>query len=117
MVNSIHIIGRLGADPEVKETTTGKKVARFTVATEYGYGDKSVTEWFTVLAWEKLAEICQNYLSKGKLVYVDGRIQTRSYDDKDGNKKYVVELIANNMRMLDKKEEQAPAAQEDDVPF
>ena len=116
MVNSVHIIGRLGADVEVKEVTSGKKVARFNVATEFGYGEKATTEWFTCIAWEKLAGICENYLSKGKLVYVEGRMKTRSYDDKDGNKKYVTELIANNMRMLDKREEPAPAG-EDKSPF
>ena len=116
MVNSVHIVGRLGASPEIKETTTGKKVARFNVATEYGYGDKATTEWFSVLAWEKLAGICENFLSKGKLVYVEGRMKTRSYDDKDGNKKYVTELIANNMRMLDKREEPAPV-EDDKSPF
>ena len=117
MLNQCNFIGRLGKDVDVRYTQSGKMVCSFSLAVSDGYGENKKTEWVNCLAWEKLAELCKTYLHKGSLCFVSGRMQTRSYDDKDGNKKYVTELIANNMRMLDKREEPAPAAQEDDVPF
>jgi len=121
MVNKCIIVGRLGKDVDVRYTTSNKKVAQFTVATESGYGDKAKTEWHNIVAWDKLAEICENYLSKGKLVYVEGRIQTRNWDDKDGNKRYTTEIVADTLKMLDKKSEdrpvRSPVKEDEDIPF
>ena len=121
MINSIVIIGRLGKDPEITTTTGGKMVAKLAVATDFGYGDKAETTWHNVVLWEKLAEVCEKYLSKGRLVYVSGRQRNRSYTGTDGNTRYVSEIVANNMQMLDRGSEQgAPAPStvpEDDVPF
>lgn len=105
MVNKAIIIGRLGRDPEVRYTSSGTPVASFSVATDERWtgqdGSKqSKTEWHNIVAWSRLAEICEQYLKKGKLVYIEGRIQTREWDDKDGNKRRTTEIIANNMQML-----------------
>jgi single-strand DNA-binding protein len=104
-VNKVILVGRLGKDPEVKYTQTGVPVARFTLATDESWKDQSGekqqrTEWHNIVAWRKLAEICGQYLNKGKLVYVEGRLQTRSWEDKEGNKRYTTEIQADNMVML-----------------
>jgi len=120
-MNKVIIIGRVGKDPELKYTPSGAAVCNFSVATTDRYKDKQgekqeTTEWHNVTAWQKLAEICGKYLAKGSKVMIEGKIQTRNYDDRDGNKKYITEIIASNMEMLgDKKEtkpqqEQQPAA-------
>ncbi len=108
MVNKVILIGRLGRDPEVRYTPDGAMVTNFTLATDESYKDKNgekvqKTEWHRIVAFGKLAEICGNYLVKGKLVFVEGRIQTRSWEDKDGVKRFTTEIIANNMQMLDSK--------------
>jgi len=108
MVNKVILIGRLGRDPEVAYTPDGTMVTKFTLATDEQWKDKNGekvqrTEWHRVVAWGKLAEICGNYLVKGKLVFVEGRIQTRSWEDKEGVKRFTTEIIANNMQMLDTK--------------
>ncbi|MEN6374958.1 MAG: single-stranded DNA-binding protein [Smithella sp.] len=108
MVNKAILIGRLGRDPEVRYTPDGAMVTNFTLATDESYKDKNGekvqrTEWHRIVAFGKLAEICGNYLVKGKLVFVEGRIQTRSWEDKDGVKRFTTEIIANNMQMLDSK--------------
>lgn len=105
MVNKAIIVGRLGRDPEVRYTSSGTPVASFSVATDEKWtgqdGSKqSKTEWHNIVAWRRLAEICEQYLKKGKLVYIEGRIETREWDDKDGNKRRTTEIIANNMQML-----------------
>ncbi len=137
MVNKVILIGRLGADPEVRYTQEGAMVTNFRLATDEQWRDKSGervqrTEWHRIVTFGKLAEICGNYLSKGRLVYIDGRIQTRSWDDKDGNKRYTTEIVAQNMQMLERKEQgsdqikepdnsassyEGPGISEDDVPF
>ncbi|HMV26129.1 single-stranded DNA-binding protein [bacterium] len=104
-LNKVIIIGRLGGDPELRYTPSGAPVATFNVATNESYKDKEgklieSTDWHRIVAWNKLAEICGQYLKKGSLVYVEGKIKTRSYDDKDGQKKYVTEIRADNMQML-----------------
>lgn len=104
-VNKVILVGRLGADPEVRYTADGTAVAKFNLATSETWKDKDgskqeKTEWHRVVAFKKLGEICGEYLSKGKLVYVEGRLQTRSWDDKEGIKKYMTEVIINNMVML-----------------
>lgn len=134
MVNKAILIGRLGKDPEVRYTPDGLMVTNFNLATDEQWKDKSgqkaqKTEWHRIVTFGKLAEICGNYLAKGKLVFVEGRIQTRSWDDKDGNKRYTTEIVASDMRMLDAKGQgkgadapaentfQANAIPEEDVPF
>lgn len=135
-VNKAIIIGRVGADPELKYTPSGVAVASFNLATNESYKDKDgkvvdQTDWHRIVAWNKLAEICGQYLKKGSLVCIEGKIKTRSYDDKDGQKKYVTEIRADSMQMLgDKKEStisqtethgreaQVPDLnQQDDLPF
>ncbi|HEX9984166.1 MAG TPA: single-stranded DNA-binding protein [Thermoanaerobaculia bacterium] len=108
-VNKVILVGRLGKDPEVRSTPQGTSVARFTIATDERFTDRSGekqerTEWHNIVAWSKLAEICGQYLKKGKLVYIEGSIRTDSWDDKEsGQKKYRTEIIANTMQMLDRR--------------
>lgn len=108
MVNKVILVGRLGKDPEVKYTPDGTMVTSFTIATSEKYKDKNgekteKTEWHNITTFGKLAEICGNYLVKGKLVFLEGRIQTRSWEDKEGVKRYRTDIIASNMQMLDSK--------------
>jgi single-strand DNA-binding protein len=112
MVNKVTLIGHLGADPELRHTPGGKAVAELRIATTFG-SDKA-TEWHSVIAWEKTAESAAQYLKKGSKVYVEGRIQTRTYD-KDGEKRYRTEVIANEIKFLDSKRDEAKPA--DDLPF
>jgi len=105
-LNKAMIIGRLGADPEVRYTQSNTAVANLSVATTERYKDKNgeqqeSTEWHRIVAWGRLAEICQEYLKKGSLAYFEGRIETRQWEDKDGQKKYTTEIKAFNMQMLD----------------
>ena len=108
-VNKVILVGRLGKDPEIRSTPNGTTVCKFSLATDERWTDKSGekqerTEWHNIVAWGKLAEICGQYLRKGKLIYIDGSIRTDSWDDKEtGQKKYRTEIIAANMQMLDKK--------------
>jgi len=108
MVNKAILIGRLGADPEVRYTPDGLMITNFNLATDESRKDKSgeriqKTEWHRIVTFGKLAEIAGKYLSKGKMVFIEGRIQTRSWEDKDGNKRSTTEIIASNMRMLESK--------------
>ena len=108
MVNKVILVGRLGTDPEVRYTQDGTMVTNLRIATSEQWKDKNGeraerTEWHRVVTFRRLAEICGNYLSKGSLVYIEGRIQTRSWDDKDGNKRYTTEVVALSMQMLDRK--------------
>jgi single-strand DNA-binding protein len=106
-LNKVMLIGNLGKDPEIRYTGAGLPVATFSLATNESWKDQEGnqqerTEWHNIVAWSKLAEICQQYLKKGKKIYIEGRIQTRSYDDKNtGTKKYMTEIVAANMIMLD----------------
>lgn len=104
-VNKAILIGRLGNDPEVRYTTNGGAVANFNVATNESWTDKSGqkqerTEWHRVVVWGKLAELCSQYLSKGRQCYLEGRIQTRDWTDKDGQKRYTTEIIAQTVQFL-----------------
>ncbi len=104
-VNKAILVGNLGSDPEIRQTGTGIPVANFSLATSENFksrdGERQTrTEWHKVVAFGKLAEICGQYLQKGKQVYIEGRIQTRSWEDQSGNKKYTTEIIANQMVML-----------------
>lgn len=122
MVNKCVFIGRLGRDPEVRYLNDGKMITSFSIAVDESYknnsGEKvSKTEWVNIVAFGKLAEICGNYLQKGKLVYIEGKIQTRTWEDKDGAKRYATEIVANDMKMLDSKAARQEQAAPADVPF
>jgi single-strand DNA-binding protein len=104
-VNKVILVGRLGRDPETRYTSGGQAVCNFSVATDRSYKDRTgqtqkQTEWHKIVAWGKLAEICQQYLKKGSQVFIEGRIQSRQWDDKEGNKRTSFEIVANEMRML-----------------
>ena len=140
-INKVMLIGRLGQDPEVRYTPDGTAVANFSIATSEEWKDKNSgekrerTEWHRIVAWRRLGEICGEYLSKGRQVYIEGRIQTRSWEDKDGNKRYTTEVIASDVQFLGGRDSavaagpsagaqdtggQAPSPQgpqDDDIPF
>jgi single-strand DNA-binding protein len=104
-VNKVLLIGNLGKDPEVRFTGSGQAVARFPVATSEVWNDKEGqrqerTEWHNVVVWGKQGETCGQYLQKGRQVYVEGSIRTRQYDDKDGNKRYITEVVAQRVQFL-----------------
>ncbi len=141
MVNKAILIGNLGKDPEVRFTPSGRAVAKFSIATTERWNDQQgqkqeKTEWHNIVVWGKQAETCGQYLAKGRQVFVEGRITNRSYDDKDGNKRYISEIIARDVRFLGGQSGQgggsrdsgsfnAPAGQDapsdmpedDDIPF
>ena len=105
-VNKVVLIGNLGADPEVRFTPSGVQVVSATLATSEGWNDKNGerqerTEWHRLVLWRKLAEIADQYLKKGSKIYVEGKLQTRSWDDQKGHKRYVTEVVVNNLEMLD----------------
>lgn len=104
-VNKVILVGRLGKDPELKYTPSGAPVAKFSLATDESFKDKTGekqehTEWHNIVAWNKLAEICGEYLTKGKLIYIEGSIRSRQWQDQSGNKRTSYEIIANQMQML-----------------
>ncbi|MBI2850720.1 MAG: single-stranded DNA-binding protein [Chloroflexi bacterium] len=106
-VNRIIIIGNLGGEPEMRFTPAGQPVTSFNVATNYRYSTaqgerKEETEWFTVVTWRKLAELCNQYLSKGRMVYVEGRLHSHSWDGQDGQKHFRNEIIADRVSFLDR---------------
>lgn len=104
-VNKVIIVGRLGADPEVKAVTSGQNVARLSVATSENWTDKGGqkqerTEWHRIVVWGKLADLCGRHLSKGRQVYIEGRLQTRQWEDNQGQKRYTTEVVANTVQFL-----------------
>ncbi len=115
-LNKVMIIGYLGREPEMRYTSSGKAVTTFSVATNRTWSSSSgerheETEWFTVVAWGNLAEICKQHLNKGSQVFIEGRLQTRRWEDNEGKKHAAVEVVANEMIQLgEKKESGAPAA-------
>jgi single-strand DNA-binding protein len=134
-LNKAQLIGNLGKDPELKYTSAGVAVATFSIATSDSWKDQEGntqerTEWHNIVAWRKLAEICGEWLKKGKRVYIEGRLQTRNYE-KDGVKRYITEIVADQLIMLDggprstnggASEAEAPSseavpAKENDLPF
>jgi single-strand DNA-binding protein len=127
-LNKVMIIGNLGRDPEMRYTPSGRPVTTFSVATSRTWntseGEKHVeTEWFNVVAWSNLAEICKQFLIKGQQVYIEGRLQTRHWDDQDGNKHTSVEIVANEMIILGERREtgdnpaEPEAVEEEEYPF
>ncbi len=111
-LNRVQLIGRLGKDPESKFTPTGKKVAQFSLAVtqrwKTGGESKEYTEWVNIEAWGRLGEVCQEYLKKGSLIYLEGRLKTEKYEDKAGETKYFTKVVALNLQFLDKKEKEEP---------
>ncbi len=108
MVNKVVLIGNAGQDPEVRHLDSGVAVANFNLATNETYKDKNgdrvtQTEWHRIVLWRGLAEVVEKYVKKGELLYIEGRLRTRSWDDKDGNKRYTTEILADAMKMLGKK--------------
>ena len=138
-INKVILVGNLGRDPEVRTLENGAKVANFTLATSESYKNRegqrvTTTEWHNIVLWRGLADIAERYLSKGNQVYIEGKIRTRSWDDKDGIKRYTTEILGDNLTMLggrrdmEESEPSPPAAQEtapesnvsdekDDLPF
>lgn len=126
-LNKVMLVGRLGADPQIKTTTSGKMHASFNMATVNVWKDKAGekqerTDWHRVTAWGRQAEIAGEYLKKGSYVYVEGRQQTRSYDDADGIKKFITEIVVENFQMLGKREdypqaEEAPPPGDEELAF
>jgi single-strand DNA-binding protein len=107
-INKVILIGRLGKDPEVKYTPSGAPVAKFSLATDEVFKDRSGeqqrrTEWHNIVAWNRLAEICGQYLTKGKQVYIEGSIRSRQWEDQSGNKRTAYEIVAREMKMLGSK--------------
>ncbi len=132
MINKVTLIGNLGRDPEIRRLENGAAVAKFSVATNENYKDKAgewqtVTEWHEIIAWRNLAERAERDLKKGKLVFIEGKLTHRKYQDKDGNDRYVTEVVANLIRLLEKREnsgsyntnfpsaEHAPASQKEET--
>lgn len=121
-VNKVILIGRLGSDPELRYTPNGDAVANFRIATNRVWKDQEGnqqerTEWHRIVAWRKLAERCGEFLRKGSHVYIEGRLETRSWEDKNGSRRFVTEVITDRMQMLDAKgqvkaSEQAPPPEE-----
>jgi single-strand DNA-binding protein len=130
-LNKVMIIGRLGRDPEMRYTPSGRPVTTFSVATSRSWNTsegerRTETEWFNIVSWGNLAEICKQYLTKGQQVYVEGRLQTRYWDDAEGNKHSSTEIVANEMIMLGDRrdnnqhiddEESYSNTEEDEFPF
>jgi len=140
-VNKVILIGNLGRDPEIRYTPSGRPVARFPLATTEVWNDaegsrQERTEWHNIVVWGKQAESCSQYLAKGRQVFVEGAIRSRSYDDKDGNRRYITEIIGQRVQFLGGRggesaappppasaSEESPAgggaaaADEDDIPF
>ncbi|MBW1797075.1 MAG: single-stranded DNA-binding protein [Deltaproteobacteria bacterium] len=136
-INKVILVGRLGRDPEVRYTPNGVPVANFSIATSEEWKDKETgekrerTEWHRIEAWRRLAEICGDYLNKGKQVYIEGKLQTDAWEDRDGNKRYTTKIVAQTMQMLDSAgkggsaqsvDERHPVEEpvnipEDDIPF
>lgn len=112
-LNKVQLTGHLGADPEMRYTAQGSAVTTFRVASNRTWRDKDgssheETEWFRIVAWDKLGEICNNYLTKGTRVYIEGRLQTRKWTDRDGQERYTTEVIAQDMIILSAKGERGP---------
>lgn len=123
-LNKVMIIGHLGKDPEMRYTPSGRAVTTFNVAVSRSWNSsdgerRSETEWFKIVSWGNLAEICNKYLTKGQQVYIEGRLQTRRWEDKDSNPRKSVEIVANEMTMLgDRRDKNAGSSSsfEDDAP-
>ena len=119
-LNKVMVIGNIGGDPEMRFTPNGHPVTSFRVATNWIFATpegerKQETEWFNVVTWNRLAEQCNQFLSKGRLVYVEGRLRTRSWEGQDGQKHYRTEVIANRVTFLDRQGQMAPTESEEKI--
>jgi single-strand DNA-binding protein len=119
-LNRVQLIGRLGKDPETKFTPTGKKVTQFRLAISNRWKDKNgetkeSTEWVNIEAWERLGEVCQEYLKKGSLIFIEGRLKTDKYEDK-GETKYFTKVVAQSLEFLDKRPAEEPMQAIDEDP-
>ena len=103
MYNKVTLLGNVGKDPEIKTTSTGKKVGTFSLATTEKYGDNSKTSWHSIIVWEKLAEICDKYVKKGSQIFVEGKISYRDYTDKNSVKHFITEIVASEIKLLGNK--------------
>jgi len=117
-VNKVILVGNVGADPEVRYIESNTPVCNLRIATSESYKNRSgekvtTTEWHTVVLWRGLAEIAEKYVKKGMQLYIEGKIRTRSWDDKDGNKRYTTEIIADVLQLLGKREGAEPPRQDD----
>ncbi|MBE7442174.1 MAG: single-stranded DNA-binding protein [Flavobacteriales bacterium] len=118
-INKVILLGNLGKDPEIRYLEGGTAVANFTLATSENYKDKTtgerktITEWHNVVLWRGLAEITEKYLKKGNQVYIEGKLRTRSWQDKDGNTRYTTEIVAENMQMIGRKDENTSSTPSD----
>ena len=127
MVNKVILIGNVGADPDVKYLEGGVAVARFSLATSEVYNNKNgervtQTEWHNIVLWRNLAQIAEKYVRKGMMLYIEGRIRTRSWDDQNGVKRYTTEIYGDNFQMLSRKQDNGDKPQDthmpqDDLPF
>jgi single-strand DNA-binding protein len=133
MLNKVSLIGNLGKDPETKYTASGLAICSFSLATTEKIKGEATTEWHKIVSFGKLAEICGEYLTKGKQVYIEGKIQTREWEDKNGVKRSTTEIVANEMRMLGSRGDgerpaqrqskpqgnsyEPPVPEDDDIPF
>lgn len=110
MINKVILVGNLGKDPEVRRLESGAVVAKFSIATNENYMDKktnewqTITEWHNVIAWRNLAESAERNLKKGKLAYIEGKLTTRKWTDKEGHDRYTTEVVANTIRLLERRE-------------
>lgn len=136
MINKVILVGRLGKNPEIRSIDGGRKVANFTLATTEKYTDKNgtrqeITEWHNIAVWGSQADIAEKYLQKGSLIYAEGKLKSRSWEDKDGNKKYATDVVLDSFKMLESKRDgdnsgmpSSPASKDnstdtynDDLPF
>lgn len=108
MLNRVVLIGRLTKDPDLRYTPAGHAVCRFTLAVDRAFSQEDEADFIPIVTWKKTAEACANYLRKGRLTAVDGRIQVRSYENEEGRRIYVTEVVADNVRFLESKKEQEP---------
>ena len=115
-MNKVILVGRLAQDPEVRYTQSGKAVASFNLAVENNFGNEKKADFIPIVAWNKLAEICGNNIGKGRKILVEGRLQIRSYEDKEGQKKRVAEVIAQTIEFLDYKKSDNDGSSSDVVP-
>ena len=133
-VNKVILVGNLGKDPELRYTPSGQAVATFSLATGRKWKDKEgqmqdQTDWHNIVTWGRQAEIAKEYLKKGSPIFIEGRIQYRTYNDRDGNKRYITEIVAQSLQMLGRKgaeaapevpeetEVETPPATDEDIPF
>jgi len=123
-INKVILVGNVGKDPEVRYLDSGVAVANFPFATSETYKNKqgekvTSTEWHNIVMWRGLAEIVEKYVNKGSQLYIEGKIRTRTYDDREGNKRYITEIIGDNMQMLGRKSDRSsiPPPSEEDAPI